>query len=183
MAEKSLNFHTEAQTLMHHLSNNGVIFTEKALENFNEWALGPSPSACATGPLCSARSLLQMSFTSFWELYTITCEGQPVSKSSFIRAWKNGNWSEKIKFVPAGHHSSCAECERLREWRRVSKTDSDRAKVEEARNAHISKLMLDRATISRQDEIARRSFHQNYIELSADIRHGAMTIDGMDQAK
>jgi len=43
--------------------------------------------------------------------------------------------------------------------------------------------MLDRATVSRADEIAHRSMRQTYIELSADFRHGAMTIDGMDQAK
>ena len=96
-------------------------------------------------------------------------------KSSFTRAWECGDWSEKIKFLPAGHHTSCADCERFREWRRISKSDSDRLKVEEARPAHIAKVMLDRATVSRLDEIARRSLHHNYMELPNDTRHGAMT--------
>ena len=152
-------------------------------DDLNEWVLGPSPSGSATAPLSSARSLLQMSFASFFNMYESTCTGQPASKTTFSRAWTSGNCCEKIKFLPIGHHSSCAECEKFREWRRTSKTDSDRLKVEEARTAHITQIMLDRATVSRLDEMARRSLHFDYMAISNDTRHGATTIDGMDQAK
>ena len=115
-----------------------------------------------------------------WNTHTIR---QPSSARTFSKAWESNEWSKKLKFIPVGHHSQCPECARLKEWRRVSKTDEDRAKVEDAFSVHISSVMLDRATVSRADEIAHRSMRQTYIELSADFRHGAMTIDGMDQAK
>ena len=55
--------------------------------------------------------------------------------------------------------------------------------VAEARNTHITRIMRDRAVCSRQDEIAWRSLQQQYLEIPEETRHGAMTIDGMDQAK
>ena len=160
-----------------------LLIAKLSHDDLNEWVLGPSPSGSATAPLSSARSLLQMTFASFFSMYECTCTGQPTSRSTFMRAWEQGDWSEKIKFLPVGHHSTCAECAKFREWRRTSKTDSDRLKVEEARTAHITTVMLDRASVSRLDEIARRSVCQDYMQLPNDTRHGATTIDGMDQAK
>ena len=50
-------------------------------------------------------------------------------------------------------------------------------------DVHITSVMLDRATVSRADEIAQGSMQQTYMELGADIWHGAMTIDGMDSSE
>lgn len=153
-------------------------------ESFNEWALSSScPSTSAVAPLHSARGLLKMSFTSFYDLYTTTTDGQPVSYATFRRAWVTGSWSEKLKFIPVGHHSSCPACAHFREWRRHCITDGDRAKLEAARTEHITRIMRDRAVISRLDDIARRSMQQRYQDMPLESRHGAMTIDGMDQAK
>ena len=152
-------------------------------ESVNEWALSSCPSNSAVAPLHSARGLLKMNFNSFYDLYTTTTDGQPVSYATFRRAWVQGSWSGKLKFLPVGHHSSCSACAHFREWRRHCVTDGDRAKLEEARSVHIKRIMLDRAVCSRMDDIARKSMQQRFQDMPQESRHGAMTIDGMDQAK
>ena len=52
-----------------------------------------------------------------------------------------------------------------------------------ARHIHVTKIMMDRAAVSRMDGIAHRSLSTEYSSMPRDIRQLAMTIDGMDQAK
>ena len=150
-----------------------------------DWAVGPSPfdSASASMPdQAGVRGMLKMSFQSFYELYTMTCSGQPASLSTLRRTWVHGNWEKRIHFQRLTYHISCDECAQLREWRRIACDDDDRAKVEAAHEAHIMTIMRDRFAISRMDEIARKSLH-GIVPVATLLQQVAMTIDGMDQAK
>ena len=83
-----------------------AVVQARAFNVTNEWALSHScPSNAAVATLHSARGLLKMSFASFYDLYTQTTEGQPVSYSTFRRAWLAGSWGQRLKFIPVGHHS------------------------------------------------------------------------------
>ena len=158
------------------------------LETFNttfEWVLGPCPGRAGIIPHEQVRVLLKQTFQDFYDLYVVTCTGQPVSVSSFKRAWVTGDWDQKLKFLPEGVHSGCPTCSRLVQWAKECTSDEDRNKVRECKCAHVHVIMLDRAVCSRNDEIAERSMSvvaSVAACVPADVRHGEMNIDGMDQA-
>ena len=94
-----------------------------------------------------------------------------------------GGWGRKIKLRPVGKHSACPHCTRLREWRRIATCEADREKIATERTEHVTCILLDRAVNARLNEIAARTMAEGLTKLPTDICQGALTIDGMDQAK
>ena len=143
------------------------------LASAKEWVLGPAASMAATKSLVHQRWMEQMTMTEFYDLYVSTCDGQPCSLSSFQRAWTCGRWDRKLKFRALGTHSACAECTRLREWAQKSLSEEDKAKVADARERHRFRILLDRATNTRLNEISARAMgHDELGPVTADLDVG-----------
>ena len=124
-----------------------------------------------------------MAIAELYDIYTTTCTGQPSAARTFYRVWNNSTWKLKIKFKDIGTHSKCSTCVHLGEWRRRARTDEDRARVHDARQIHVNRILLDRAVASRMDDVAARSLNCVDVDVATEHSAGALSFDDMDQAK
>ena len=104
----------------------------------------------------------------------------PAGQAIFYRVWRQ-KWRGLIRIRRASQHARCTECVKYCLYRQKAKTEEERAKIQEAYNAHLSQIFADREVARRLACMSEMSCRVNST-IPPSKRVLYLQADGMDQA-
>ena len=107
-------------------------------------------------------------------------EIRPPSFATFSRVY-HSQWQNFLKVRTERQHSKCADCQKLKAWRRQCQSKQDVELVQKHLEDHISSMRADRKADANINMIAQQTAKGELTDPGQTIL--SLVIDGMDEAK
>lgn len=118
------------------------------------------------------------------ELGLAWVQGLPATPSycTFLRTYHKEKWNKILHFRFEGQHAKCPDCEKLKEYRRISFSKQDSEKVLKAYHEHLDSMFHDRSVDAKLNEKGFQSCQAGCV-IPESERVLNVTVDGMDTSK